>query len=497
MPPAIQRFAIPRGLHEDDFRLIARAGFGDGVNAYAHGMAWFNDYLYVGTTRGNFPLMRARLPISMDPWPVECPPNPFSLDLRAEIWRYNVALDSWKRVFKSPIITGSDGSPIPRELGLRGMCVYPGRNGEKPSLFVSTWSPARGPGPLLLRSEDGIHFEPSCEPGLMGLPVTTIRTIVHFKGRMYTTPAGSRGSNPNVSSHSIVYESREPEKGIWEPVSEHGFGDPSNKTIFEMAPMGDHLYVGTLNLDGYQIWRSTMDERPYRWEKMLEKGAYRGPLNQSVVSMVPFRGALYVGGGIQGGGIDRQNQVGPAAAELIRLFPDGHWDLLVGDSRDTPHGYKKALSGYTPGFDSFFNGYFWRMCEHQGWLYLSTFKWCGLLGYARRDQWPQAFCNIINDVGADFILQNQSGFALYRSYDGENWVPVTTNGMSNPYNIGLRNMMSTPHGMFLGTANPFGPKVWPLNGDRYVYNPRGGCEIFFATHGCEPQTISEPSMPLS
>jgi hypothetical protein len=46
--------------------------------------------------------------------------------------------------------------------------------------------------------------------------------------------------------------------------------------------------------------------------------------------------------------------------------------------------------------------------------------------------------------------------------------------------MGLRTLESTPYGLFLGTANPYGPKIMPLNGDRYVKNPRGGCEIHFA-----------------
>lgn len=485
------KIRVPAGLSEDDFHLIARNGFGDGINAYAHAMAWFNDHLYVGTTRGNFPLMKARLPISMDPWPVECPANPFDLDLHAEIWRYNPRRDEWKRVFKAPTIIGSDGSKIPRELGFRGMCVYPGSEGRKPSLFVSTWSPAKGPGPLLLRSEDGLNFTPSCEPGLMGLPVTTIRTMVSFKGRMYTTPAGSRGGNPNVSSHSIVYESERPEEGKWEPVSDFGFGDDGNKTIFEMCPFGDHLYVGTFNLKGYQVWRSTCETKPYHWEPVVVDGAGRGPLNQSVLSMYPFKGALYVGSAIQGGGIDRQNGVGPAPPELIRIRPDKSWDLLVGDARQTVDGWKEPLSGYMAGFDNFFNGYFWRMAEHEGWLYLSTFDWSGLLGYARRDSWPEPFLNIVNSVGEHFIFERQSGFDLYRSYDGENWVPVTTNGMGNPYNIGMRTIVSSPYGLFLGAANPFGPRVWPLGGDRYIDNPRGGCEVFFAPR--KQMTSAAPS----
>src|SRR3569833_2208352 len=196
--------------------------------------------------------------------------------------------------------------------------------------------------------------------------------------------------------------------------------------------------------------------------------------------MYPFKGALYVGGGIQGGGIDTQNKVGPAPPEMIRIFPDGSWDLLVGEGRDTPVGRKEPLSGYLPGFDNFFAGYFWRMCEHDGWLYMGTFEWSALLGYANRSRWPEVFTDVINDVGAQQLLDNQAGFSLYRTYDGAYWVPVTSNGMNNPYNIGLLTLVSSPHGLFIGTANPFGPKVMPINGSRYQYNPRGGCEVFLA-----------------
>ena len=102
--------------------------------------------------------------------------------------------------------------------------------------------------------------------------ITTIRTITQFKGRMFTTPAGSRGGNPNISAHSVVYETSDPAHGGWEPVCDFGFGDANNKTIFEMVGFGDHLYVGTLNLEGYQIWRSTCEgERPYVFEKVIDK----------------------------------------------------------------------------------------------------------------------------------------------------------------------------------------------------------------------------------
>ena len=480
MKPA-NKLGVHPGFSQRDFKRVAQGGFGDGLNNYSHSMAFFNDRLYVATTRGNFPLMKARLPIGMSPWPVECPENPFDLDLHAEIWCFNPHTGIWKRRYKAETIIGTHGKPIPKALGYRGMVVHHPDKKKPPALFISTWSPAKGPGPVLLRTEDGKKFTPSCEPGLIGLPVTTIRTMAEFKGRLYTTPAGTRGSNPNVSSHSIVYESREPEKGEWQPVSDFGFGDPTNKTVFEMVGFEDHLYVGTFNLEGYQVWRTDAEGAPpYKWEKIIEKGAFRGPLNQCALSMHPFKGALYIGSAIQGGGIDRQNKIGPAPPELIRIFPDGHWDLIVGEARDTPDGYKIPLSGYLPGFDNFFNGYFWRMCEHDGWLYVSTFDWSSTLGYAKRDNWPASFIRIIDELGKEFLLKNQSGFDLYRSFDGENWVPVTTNGMGNPYNIGLRTMTSSPYGLFLGTANPFGPKIIPINGKTYIPNPRGGCEVYFA-----------------
>lgn len=462
---------------------MAKGGFGDGLNNYAHSMAWFADHIYVATMRGNFPLMKYRLPIGMDPWPVVCPDNPYDLDLRAEIWRYDIRRDLWERVFKSPTIIGSHGKRIPREISYRGMQVYQADRKDPPALYVATWSPAAGPGPLLLRTEDGKNFEPTCAPGLIGLPVTTIRSIAQFKGRLYTTPAGSRGGNPNVSAHSVVYESRVPAKGLWHPVCEFGFGDKGNKSIFEMAAFSDHLYVGTFNLEGFQVWRTTAEGPiPYRWEKVIERGAFRGGSNQCVMSMYPFKGALYVGSGIQGGGVDRQNKVGPAPPELIRIHPDGSWDLLVGEARDTPCGDKTPLSGYMAGFDNSFNGYFWRMCEHDDWLYLSTFDWSCALVYAHRGTWPKPFTHIIDHLGDQFVLDHMGGFDLYRSFDGENWVPVSTDGMKNSYNMGLRTMQSTPYGLFLGTANPFGPKVLPVNGTRYTHNPRGGCEVYFAAN---------------
>ena len=139
------RLGVAPGLNKDDFRLIAYGGFGDGHNSYAHSMAWFNGRLYVTTMRGAFALMRSRLSLGLDNWPVEGPPDPFDLDLCAEIWAYDPRLDVWERAYKSPKIIGSHGRPIPRDISYRSIAVHRDGPSSEPALYVSTWSPARGP----------------------------------------------------------------------------------------------------------------------------------------------------------------------------------------------------------------------------------------------------------------------------------------------------------------------------------------------------------------
>ncbi|MEM1149485.1 MAG: hypothetical protein AAGI03_02870 [Pseudomonadota bacterium] len=221
------------------------------------------------------------------------------------------------------------------------------------------------------------------------------------------------------------------------------------------------------------------------------EGAYRGVLNQGVASFVVHNDTLYAGSGIQHGGIDVANGVGPAGSELIRINEDGSWDLLVGTSRATPDGYKIALSGFTPGFGSLFCGYFWRMVSHDGWMYVGTFDWSVMMRFADQSRWPGPFRRMVERVGMENIIEMQGGAELYRSRDGENWLPVTTTGFGNSYNYGIRTLQSTPTGLAVGFVNPFGPRVgyWDKSDSkgtaefRYKDNPDGGMEIWFGSKG--------------
>jgi ubiquinone/menaquinone biosynthesis C-methylase UbiE len=371
------------------------------------------------------------------------------------------------------------------------MAVFQGASDTAPALYVCAWSPSRANrAPLVLRSTDGISFQPLPQP-IDNPNLNTYRTLLPFNGRLYTSPAGKtlgwrggvfQGSEENLSDAPLVFECSDPRHRPWVPVSTLGFGDATNVTVFEMVRFNRFLYAGTLNPStGFQLWRAAAQgKQPYQWTKVITHGAYRGNLNECALSMCVFNDALYVGTGIQNGGYDRFNKVGPAAAELIRIHPDDTWDLIVGKPRATPQGYKRSLSGMAPGFDDFYNAYIWRLCVHDGWLYAGTYKWSVFLPYLPMEQWPGWARKALFAVGIDNIVQHDGGFDLWKTRDGTHWTPVTLKGFSNPYNYGARTMVSSPFGLFLGTANPFGPEIAVKVGNefRYIPNQRGGLEVW-------------------
>jgi nucleoside-diphosphate-sugar epimerase len=472
------------GLRLSDFRPIARNGFGDQSNAYCHAMAHFDGKLFVGTTRHSMALLKLFPPIdppALDPWPVNAPPRVQDLDMRGNIWRWSPKTQQWDLVFRSPTIIGKNDEEVPRDLGYRGMAVFQGRSDPAPALYVSSMSTVlRGTAANILRSYDGERFEVVSEPGLGNPQISSFRSMHVFDGHLYVPPAGE-GVNFNSNRASVVMRSPDPGIGNWEAACQSGFGDRSNNGIFEMAVFNDHLYAGTFNhYYGYQIWKTKANGGgPCRWTKVLERGAYRGPLSQIAMALCPFNGALYVGSSIQNGGYDRYNLVGPASGEVVRIFPDDSWELLVGTPRDTPVGRKYPLSGLGPGFDSIFAGYIWRMVVHDGWLYVTTFDYSVYLNWAHGAS-PTAQ-KLMKTFGIDRMVDIAGGFDLFRTRDGVNWIPVSRNGMGNPYNYGGRTLISAPEGLYIGTANPFAPEAPARLASKWVHiqNPDGGCEVWF------------------
>lgn len=477
------------GLGEENFRLTCLNGFGDGLNHYAHSSTWFNGRLYVGTSRGNLIGLRLAGPRKgVRPWPVECPADLYDLDRRAQIWEYTPETDTWQMVFRSPTVHGNNGRDnVPSYIGLRGMAVIQTKSDPHPCLYVSAWSPHTAHSPDVLRSEDGRHYAPIPRPPF-GPAVRTCRTLLKFDNRVHLSPTGSgtaKGFTQDLSSEAVIYANDDLTTNDWAPASDEGFGNPHNATVFEVCNFDGHLYGGTVNAKtGGELWKARPGKLPYTWTKVFDHGAGRGKHNEVISALCEFKGALYVGAGIINGGYHYAEKIGPAAAEIIRVWPDDSWDLVVGEPRVTEQGIKNPISGFSAGFDNIFCGYVWRFTVHEGWLYAGTMSWLNLLPYMAINMWPPDVQSIVKNWGEDSLVHEQGGAEIWRTADGVHWEPVTRNGFGNHYNWGFRNLISTPHGLFAATANPFGPKVaLKRNGEwKYEFNPRGGCEVWLGQH---------------
>jgi len=440
-------------------------------------MAWFGDQLYLGITRANLAMLKVHNPPELHVWPVRPPADLYDLDMRAQIWRYHPPTGVWHRVFQSPLVT----SRIPRDIGYRGMVVFQAPTDRVPALYICTWSPSRAKlPPIIMRSENGADFH--ALPSLSDDPtLNTYRILASYCDMLVTSPTGRVHGNQNTSNSAIVLANPDPCRQPWRPVSSLGFGDPNNLTVFEMTEFAGWLYAGTLNpLEGYQIWKGRVDSARPEWRQIIHSGAYRGPTNECALSMCPMGDALYVGSGIQNGGYDRSFNVGPAAAEIIRIYPDDSWDLLVGQPRMTPNGFKRPLSGMSPGFDEFFNGYIWRLAVHDGWLYAGTYKWGTFLPYLPLNRWSQLLRARITWQGVEPLARAHGGFDLWRTRNGVDWIPVTLDGFGNIYNVGARTLVPSPYGVFVGTGNPFGPEIATRATDGWHYHPnhKGGLEVW-------------------
>lgn len=448
-------------LKTDRFERVGHGGIGNPRSKNAQSMAFFKEQLYLGVTHhsGEGPMDAARI-LRLDP-----------------------ATAEWEVVYQSPLVTADERASashvyqigrtrsqethehVPLFRGFRGMVVFQGKGDPEPALYVGTVSHW---GAQILRSVDGENFIPVIEPGLGNPDLLSFRQLVPFRDRLFAAPAGSISGevmDRNFGESSTVFVADDPAGGSWREAMPTSLGDMNNKAIFGMTVFNDQLHVGTGNpRSGFQVWRTQAEgEPPYQWQCVLRNGAWRHNLNEVAIALVPFKDALYIGTGIPGLGYDKSHDVGPGAAELIRLNADDSWDLIVGSPRFTPDGLQVPLAAMGPGFDDPMNTVFWSIGTHNGSIYVGT-----------------------NNVRPWRVALNAKpemagGSQLWGSDDGENWEPVTLDGFGNPYAIGIRTQLSTPHGFFVGTSNHAEIEgLWQRRTGKKGTQRLGGLEIWRA-----------------
>lgn len=392
-----------------------------------------------------------------------------------------IAFDSKTRTFEvcyeSPLVEYPDGITRARDRSVRAACVaqLPGDKG--PTLYLGAGGLEYNS--VILRTEDGKTFE---ESELLGFGIKgdapSVRSIVNWQNKLISTPIGRNyGKNglydDNESAFPIVYETDDPISGEWRAISEPGFGDSNNIGINELLTFQDRIYAGTTNIrHGYQIWYTEgKGEPPYEWTCVLKDGAYRGPSNQFAICSKVFGDHLYMGSALPRLGLRGHQTYGPIAPELIRIAPDNSWELVVGQPRLTPDGFKKPISACGPGFDNPLAQAFWRSTVHEGEFWVACSNWT----------WMPSFTRNRSDISESHLAALQAiveagdplHFSIYRTRDGVDWSPVTTTGfgLSSTPKAGVRELLSTPAGVFVSMAQPTNAGL------------AGGMELFWQPSG--------------
>jgi hypothetical protein len=361
------------------------------------------------------------------------------------------------------------------------MSVFRASDDARPVLYVSaSSSDSRGLGVHFLRCDGANPVEAAPRPLFGDRETSSVRAVAAFRGKLFMTTSGN-GREPNTAESPPVYATDDPLADHWRRVSPPALGDPANTAVHALCTFRDQLYAGTLNpTSGFQIWRTDARGRtPYRWVRIVDRGAGRGSLSEGVRSMCVFKDALYVGTASSNGGVGRNHGADQSPPELLRIYPDDSWELVVGQERPSLAGRRSPQSGFGPGFDNSFAGFFWTMAVHGDWLYLSTFDRLVFALWQDEEVRPAVFTRDRVEAAVD----EYGGCELWRTRDGVGWEPVTLDGFGNPFNYGIPAMVSTPRGLFVGTANPFGPQIAvPGEGGwTYAENALGGAEVWLGS----------------
>lgn len=443
--------------------VIAQNGFGSTQNSYAWGMTWFKGKLYVGTGRDVNCVERETTDFyypfshsySTHPEPgVHCPKNPYAMDLRAEIWQYTPKSGTWRMVYRAPV-----GIVNPRarkrhlhlspDIAYRGMAVVRDPKGRQ-VLFVSGVSAdeyvpqasIRQP-PRLLRSYDGRHFHNISVPIIVhrtgAFPdhrAIGFRGIVTWRGGLYVL------ASTGLTGDGAVMRINHP----WSKKASFTQVTPPWLYVFEVQTFDGNLYFGGGNGNtGYSVYKLSRKHRPFRLHPIVTRGAGRGHYMTSVVSMQVYRNHLYVGA--VGWYCVTCNAL--PTTELIRIAPNGHWQVVAGAKRfvASESKTKYPISGLGDGFDNIFNSHLWRMAVSGNALYVGTLDWSWLLQRAK---------NVLNGYPGilSSVLAGELGFDIWASCDGRDFFPVTRDAFGvDEYDFGVRTLIGVNGGFYIGTAN--------------------------------------------
>lgn len=461
---------------KDDFtKITPYSGFDstDPQNARQNNYAWsfadFNGYIYVGTGRN---LIFAALKSAMSSFNVPLDYTPTNVDMAAEIWRYKKdGSTPWQKVYTSPKDPDTNAAQI---IGIRSLVRFDSF-GVKPALYAAAYSMS---GIRILKSINGVDWFDIPTGIIQG---TSSRSMMVYKDKLYLAVMSDVADLP-----SLLYSSKDPELLGWHLETKPGEeGKNPTGIIWSIASFNNHLYLGTSSKDGFMVWRTNSDVPQVNdWKLVIDRGA-GDSANATALSLVEFKGNLYVGTAYDT--FSFISYIIPKGAEIIRINRNDEWMIIVGgpalQPTDPQTGKRNhPLSGFLNGFYNPYNLYMWQMKVFNGRMFIGTYDSSASveptyeLLLKNKEFMIQTMGAELTDIMILFMrlqvlvlskIKSQIGFDFYVTDDGINFKRIDTTGFGDPQQYGIRNIfISDDNTMYLGTANPFsGCDVYRLNDD--------------------------------
>lgn len=289
----------------------------------------------------------------------------------------------------------------------------------------------------------------------VGAADNSVAELALHAGRLFAGTWPNGGSNPMgiwesppLTGDGMLPTSTQPWTEVWkatdyepDPVTASTYGSGA------MASYGGYLYWGTMHVPALATVAHTEVYPNDNSNSMLI--GYGTSRAISIYRLAVTNSAT--------GATSTRLLYGEAS---LMSYRNGVWTM-------TPNRMGQQPMFGSSGFGNSFNNYTWSMAVYNGKLFVGTMDYSYLAAQAAQLGAPTSFMTMLaqamsTEYGADLWRFDST----YAAATNEN-----RNGLGNRLNYGFRNMLASPDGLYVGTANPANLATKPLA-------PTGGWELW-------------------
>ena len=458
----------------DSWQQINKDGFGNEFNSALRGSVVFNDSLLVGITNADWHngslAMLIDKPISIKQlliWYLSTKGDIKAFEYNGcEIWSYDK--NGWRA-----IVGDYPDSMMPAGFGNKNNTECSALIVYKDYLYVGVWNDK---GCQVWRTNDLKNWEQVVFEGFGNKDNICAMTALIFRNELYFGTTNWNGTEIYRTNDGLNWTAVVGGSSSTEPA----FGVKYRPGVYtwSMCEYNSHLYVGTANAKGLEIWKSNDGEK---WEPVIaydnifeakKHGAdYPRGFGKywagCARNMIVFKNELYVMCSIRGYMRIVLQAFGKKLFDFSLAMPT---DVLryplfnlvprsgqIWKYNASNEKWSRVVGGWgknnnSAGFGDRLNQYLWSVSVFNEHLYVGTLHNDPHVIRLNRE-------GLFNwTVGTDIVCGKAE---LWRTSDGENWEKAINDGFGDNYNFGIRELEVYKNKLYAFTTNMnTGCEVW-------------------------------------